>query len=221
MKVCTDACLFGAWVADKLEKKEIAPETILDIGSGTGLLSMMLAQKSTATIDAIEINEDAFMQSQENTVASPYAGKINIVHSSIQHFIPAKKYDLIITNPPFYEKQLQSPDEKKNIAMHSASLSLQELVSFMKDLLSPNGKAAILLPHERIDSFEKEIRENGLYINEQVNISHTSTHKPFRTFFFISNKQRVTAVEKIEIKTAKGQYSSAFQQLLQDYYLRL
>ena len=113
MKVCTDACMLGAWTAGKLGGSGI--NNILDIGCGTGLLSLMLSQKINASIDAVEIDADAAKQAGENISASPWAANIRVIHTSLQEFMPKKKYDLIICNPPFYENDLRSEHENKNV----------------------------------------------------------------------------------------------------------
>ena len=111
MKVCTDACIFGAWAAGKLKESSISVRHILDIGCGTGLLSLMLAQNTNADIDAVEINTDAASQAKENILQSPGINKIKVINASILEFVPEKNYDFIICNPPFYEDDLKSPDQ--------------------------------------------------------------------------------------------------------------
>ena len=116
MKVCTDACLFAAWVAAYLQKNKINPGSILDIGTGTGLLSLMLAQKTLALIDAVEINIDAALQAKENFNASPWKQRLNVFETGILQYNTQMKYDLIISNPPFFNNDLLSPDKNKNTA---------------------------------------------------------------------------------------------------------
>src|SRR5690242_18924742 len=107
MKVCTDSCLFGAWIAKKIEDKILRPEYILDIGSGTGLLTLMLAQKSPAIIDAVEIDENSFEQTMINSQNSHWKDRLNIFHADIKTWGVEKQYDLIISIPPFFENDLR------------------------------------------------------------------------------------------------------------------
>src|SRR5262249_33933395 len=115
MKVTTDACVFGAWVAQDVTDVQ----NVLDIGTGTGLLPLMLAQRHPSiTIDAIEIDKESFEQAKENVAISPFAEHIQVINDDAKAFSSWKKYDLVISNPPFYEKELASSDHKKNIAHH-------------------------------------------------------------------------------------------------------
>ena len=141
-KVSTDACLFGAWVAVHSGAKL----QVLDVGAGTGLLMLMLAQKINAEIDGIEISEDCAKQAMENIGASPWSSRLSVIHADARDHRFEKKYDLVISNPPFYENQLRSPDPAKNIAWHSHELNLTELTALAFNLLSANGILCILLP---------------------------------------------------------------------------
>ena len=174
MKVCTDACILGAWVANTIEASSI--KNILDIGCGTGLLSLMLAQKIEASIEAIEINLDAANQATENISNSPWSENIQVIHTSLQNFISSKKYDLIISNPPFYEDDLRSGDEHKNAAKHDTALKLVELILFVKDHLADKGIFAVLLPFQRVNYFEKRVNEYGLFIQEKLLIKQSPQH---------------------------------------------
>ncbi len=159
MKVSTDACLLGALVNDN-----ITAAHILDIGTGTGLLSLMMAQKfPSAIIEAVEIEQNAFQQAQENFSNSIWKDRLKVHLSSIQNFAKnnsAQKYDLIISNPPFFENDLLSPDKKTNIAKHSTDLTLKELLACAFELLNDNGFIYLLLPFRRMD----ELKQHGVSI---------------------------------------------------------
>ena len=219
MKVCTDACLFGAWVAKKLEQKEIYAERILDIGCGTGLLSLMLAQKSLAPIDAVEIDENAYKQALGNFNLTPWNNRINTHNSSILNFSSEEKFDLIVCNPPFYEDQLKSIDSKRNEAMHATKLSFVQLSTALKNHLGDEGIAAILLPASSVGNFEKSLPENCLYIFEKMHVAHSPLHPNFRSMLLISKAKKEVEQNYIAIKNADHNYSTEFKQLLKEYYL--
>ena len=151
MKVCTDACVFGAFVAEYLASQKI--NNCLDIGTGTGLLSLMLAQKNDMGMDTVEINTEAYLQAKENIENSIYKNKISIHNQNILEFDNNKKYDFIITNPPFYEGDLMSSQQNKNQAKHNESLTLPKLLQSIIRLLKDNGEFAVLLPYHRIIEF--------------------------------------------------------------------
>ena len=220
MKVCTDACLFGAWVADEL--KDVIVQNILDIGSGTGLLSLMLAQKINAQIEAIEINNAAALQSAENILASPWHQNIKLINRSVQDFIPEKKYDLIISNPPFYEDDLRSPDENKNAAKHDTTFRLEELISISGKYLTDQGTLALLLPFHRADYLEKITKDHKLFIQKKLLVKHSTKHHYFRAMFLLSkNETGDNILNELIIHDNERNYTAAFEYLLKDYYLKL
>ena len=219
MKVCTDACLFGAWIAGKLERSEIEAENILDIGCGTGLLSLMLAQKTTAQIDALEIDENAFIQAKENCDLTEWKEQVKIHHSSIVEYTSHKKYELIICNPPFYEDQLKSDDVARNKAMHATTLSYQDLIISIKNNLAEGGIAAILLPYSAVEKFEKILNSEHLFVFEKLNVAHSPKHPFFRRLLLISENKKLLSVESLSIKNEDQEYSKEFKELLKDYYL--
>ena len=158
MKVCTDACLFGAYVADQVKTK--AANNILDIGTGTGLLSLMLAQRVPALIDAVEIDEAAYQQAKENFEQSPWKERLFAFNTDVTKFETEKKYDCIISNPPFFENDLKSNDSNKNNAKHDTSLSLDKLLQVVKKLLNDDGIFAVLLPYHRVEYFIATAQKN-------------------------------------------------------------
>lgn len=219
MKVCTDACLFGALVADKIAGKKIP--AILDIGTGTGLLSLMLAQQTMAGIDAVEKDEQAFAQARENFLQSPWKERLTAVHSDITHYTPGKKYDHIISNPPFFEADLLSPQQNKNAAKHDTALTLPVLLQQVQQLLSPNGSFAILLPYHRVDFFIQQSLAHQLYCFEKILVKQSPAHHHFRGILLFSFIKKTTVTKETTIKDEAGNYTQDFTLLLKDYYLHL
>ncbi len=219
MKVCTDACLFGAYIAHHLQTNTV--KNILDIGTGTGLLSLLLAQKTTAAIDAVEIDDIAFTQAQENIAQSAWHKKITIFNEDILNFKPEKKYDFIISNPPFFESDLKSADDKKNSAKHDTSLTLVELLHSINTHLTTDGNFAVLLPYHRSNYFEAGAEKMNFYPVKKIIIKQTPAHKHFRAMLIFSSKKIETIREEIIIKNEEGNYSAKFTALLKDYYLHL
>lgn len=219
MKVCTDSCLFGAWVADKIQKKIIEPATILDIGSGTGLLSLMTAQKSNAKIDAVEINENAYLQTKENFKASKYKERLQAINADVKHWNGNKKYDLIISNPPFFENDLPSANQNKNFAKHHYGLTLNELMDLIKSRLAKDGNFSVLLPFHRMSYFKKLANEKEFYLKDELLVRQAPTHAPFRVMLFYGTKSEAFASDELIIKGEDGGYTAPFSLLLRDYYL--
>lgn len=224
MKVCTDACLFGAFVANSIPANmlPVAEANCLEIGAGTGLLSLMYAQKNlSALIDAIEIEAGAFEQAQHNFSQSKWNARLKIFHTDAKEFTPGKKYDLIICNPPFYENELLSGDKNKNIAMHDEGLTLKELIGIIKTHLAAPGYFAVLLPWQRIQYFRQLAEKESFFLHQQVLIRQTPLHHFFRGILVFSNNNHALKTEELVIKNNNGNYSDEFTTLLKDYYLKL
>ncbi len=222
MKVCTDACLFGAFVANEIQANEQdAIKNILDIGSGTGLLSLMLAQKLHAAIDTVEIDTPAFEQAKENIAQSLYKEKIKIFNADIVQFSTEKKYDYIISNPPFFEADLKSGNEKKNAAKHDTALTLQELLHNADRLLSTTGFFAVLLPYHRSNYFEEEAEKLNFHLNKKISVKQTPKHDFFRAILIFYKTKTTANQSTLTIKNEEGKYTDEFTNLLKDYYLYL
>lgn len=222
MKVCTDSCIFGAYV-------QPSPPTtqVLDIGTGTGLLSLMLAQKATHfTITALEIDEAAYKQAQQNVDASPWANRIQVLHQAVQGFapLPPLRYDLIISNPPFFENHLKTSNLSQNRALHSEALSFDELLTAVDQLLALDGVLAVLLPVYQMEVFANKASTYGLHISQQLRIHNSPKKRDFRMICHFSRKAPVdaTAQEKeLFIRDQQNEYSHEFVELLRPYYLHL
>ena len=234
MKVCTDACLFGAWAASDSQVKEAY--CILDIGTGTGLLSLLLAQvNNNATITAIEIEQAAATEAASNFKLSSWGNQLNLVHDAIQNFGNNANtlYDVIITNPPFYEGDLKSPDENKNTAAHSTALPWNVLIENATKLISKGGSFFVLVPTLRAYTMQKLCDTHGLQLVAEVLVHNTAKNLPIRAMqkFVKQHPEQIVAEKtndviqvkrtKIFIKDGDNNYSPEFIALLKDYYLHL
>ena len=223
MKVCTDACLFGAWAA--ADPSIQTAKNILDIGSGTGLLSLMLAQQTAAHITAIEIEDGAFKQTKANFELSPWKERLNVIHSSIQDYASKNKeslFDCIITNPPFYGQDLISPDNAKNLAAHSTALPWDALAEAAASLLQENGAWYVLVPTLRAYTMQKLASNYGLELAEECLMYNDAKHLPIRAMLkFVKQKETVIQRNKVVIKNADQSYTAEFINYLKDYYLHL
>ncbi|MET0462415.1 MAG: methyltransferase [Chitinophagaceae bacterium] len=224
MKVTTDGCLFGAWVAAQLEKGNSSAQTILDIGAGTGLLSLMLAQKTASTIDAIEVDMEAATQAMSNFTQSPWKERLKIIHQDIHQFNTPHDYPIIVSNPPFYEKDLTGKDPKKNIAHHHAGLLLQDLVKIIRNkLTSENGHFFLLIPEKRLEETLTIIRQLDLRTYRICKVRQSVDHDFFRALIHGGNTEHddKMLVEELSIRDSNNEYTEAFIALLRDYYLYL
>lgn len=222
MKVTTDSCFFGAWAGREIKNSKSKTKNLLDIGTGTGLLSLMIAQKNNVEIDAVEIDTEAAEQAKENINASPWNKQIKIFNEDILTFQPAKKYDCIICNPPFYENELRSEAEKKNIAHHSRQLTIAQLLSVIKNHLKENGFFFLLFPFKRKEEIEKLFLQNELHPSKSVILQQSVKHSPFRVIAEgVHKKTNAQTIETISIWNEEQQYTERFTELLKDYYLYL
>lgn len=222
MKVCTDSCILGAFAAEQIALKKLTPENILDIGGGTGLLSLMLAQKTNAQIDAVEIQKNCFVQMSENFSASPWNHSVNAIQSDILQWNPGKKYDLIISNPPFFENDLKGSDYGKSIAMHDSGLRLNELLQCIHSNIAEDGRFIVMIAANRREYFEQELSENHASITSMLELKHRAGRATFRIIYsgnFASPANNYQTRE-LAIEDDKG-YTNDFKNLLKDYYLNL
>jgi len=220
MKVTTDSCLFGAWVAEQIKNQVPGAGTILDIGTGTGLLSLMLAQKTNSPVTSVEIDKDAFDQASENINASPWKEKITISHTDIKDFRRPESYDIIISNPPFYEKELPSENSKRNTAHHSSELLLEDLLDIIIATLTPNGKFYLLLPYKRQEELIKLFDQKQIAVLQKILVRQTGDHTYFRMMIEGSlGRSADTITTEMAIKNKNNEYTKEFTALLKDYYL--
>ncbi|HEY0356693.1 MAG TPA: methyltransferase [Flavisolibacter sp.] len=222
MKVTTDACLFGAWIAKELVHTGSKNKNLLDIGTGTGLLSLMVVQENDMQIDAVEIDAAAAEQAQENIEASPWKERIHVINENIIHTSSNMKYDAIMCNPPFYENELASPRDQKNLAHHSSELKLQQVMDIIRNRLKPGGRFYLLLPFKRHEESIELMDRSGAFFIKQVIVKPTPAHSPIRLMACCSfSKNENTEVVELAIRNEGQEYSPEFTSLLRNYYLYL
>jgi tRNA1Val (adenine37-N6)-methyltransferase len=224
MKVTTDGCLFGAWVAAECSSLVKEGTQVLDIGTGTGLLSLMLAQVANCSILAMEIDDDACGQAKENIAGAPWSDNITVICGDIREPNDKGAFEIIISNPPFYENELKSDDEKKNLAHHGNQLAMADLLQVIRAQLSPRGSFFLLVPYKRWEEIQQLINDHGLMISTAVVVRQSVKHAPFRVMIkgtFRTEEQALMNVTGISVWDENQQYTAEFKTLLSPYYLAL
>ena len=211
MKVTADAVLFGA-----LTEVESA-RRVLDIGAGTGLLSLMAAQRTQAAIDAVELDSDAARQCHINFHNSPWSEQLSLSEGAIQTFI-GKPYDTIICNPPFFDRSLKAPDHQRNMARHTDSLSFSDLAHSIKRLLAEEGRAWLILPVHESSLFIAEAGQKGLFPERIIALSSQEGKKAHRHILVLGAHKQEIKRESIALFSAPGSYSQESLQLLKAFY---
>jgi len=215
MKVGTDGVLLGAWTDVENAAR------ILDIGTGTGLLALMLAQRApNALIDAIEIEENAYIQATENVAESPWKDRINIIHRALQDFEPAEKYDLIVSNPPYFLHSLKNPDTAKKTARHTDTLMPTELITYAKRLLHENGRLSVIYPTTEALLFIKEAEKKMLHCSRITKVFPNIGAKEKRLLMEFSVMPTECRNDEIYIENnVRHNYTEAYKVLTKDFYL--
>jgi tRNA1Val (adenine37-N6)-methyltransferase len=220
MKVTTDACLLGAWAPVPSAGK------FLDIGTGTGLLALMMAQRSQGIIDAIEVEEDSYDQAKENIEESRFSERITVIQADVMDYARAYNgpcYDFIICNPPFFERQLPAASPKTNIARHDVRLNAGQLLSAVKNLLKPHeGKFSVLLPFRQAKDFVSSAQTENLFLWEELLIRSKPRKAVIRCvmIFRPSPSQKIKS-ESLCIKDDEGHHTEMFSNLMRDFYLNV
>jgi tRNA1Val (adenine37-N6)-methyltransferase len=219
MKVSLDACLLGALCQVDNAKR------ILDIGSGTGLLALMAAQRCDAHIDAVELDDAAAKQAQENINDSPFLSQVSVHQQDIKRYDATSRYDVILCNPPFFSQHLKGPDAQRNQARHNDGLSFDDLNGCLSQHLHTNGTAWVLLPCSELERFEESAHAANLLIDQQWLIASRPQKSPHRTVMALKHKEHVNralSVHTLHVHHESGpHYTDEFKALLCDYYLKL
>jgi tRNA1Val (adenine37-N6)-methyltransferase len=218
MKIGTDAVLLGAWVACEDEMR------VLDIGTGSGILALMMAQRNrNAKIDAVELDEKAAKLAKQNVMLSPWHEQIEVFSMSIQEFAKQKKhkYSLILCNPPFFSASLKSSGEARNLARHNDTLPVDNLLQITSELLTQNGKASFIFPSDDFEKWKQEAFHYLLFPSRVTFLKSTDEHRAHRVLVTFGRKP-VTEIDANElvIYTTERMYSPEYLELTKDFYLQ-
>lgn len=217
MKVGTDAVLLGAWIIPN------GSANILDIGTGTGIISLMLAQKSKAEIDAIDIDENAVIQAKQNISESNFSNNIIVNHISFQDFAKSsgKKFNLIVTNPPYFEQSLKSSDQKRSHARHADVLPFEDLLDGVIKLLDAKGKFCLILPKLEAEKFRALAEKKGLHLSKLLRIKSRADKdmdkRHIMQFEFTPTEFSETTL--VIEQNERHQYTPEYKELTKDYYV--
>ena len=224
MKIGTDGVLLGAWTP--LINN---PFNVLDIGAGTGILSLMLAQRSNAApnnvgiIDAIEIDEDAYEQCVENFEASPWGDKLFCFHVGLDEFVdePEDEYDLIISNPPFYTDDYKSDNTSRDLARFEDALPFEELIEAAALLLSDNGIFSVIIPYKEEDRFVAMCKELDLFPLKITRVKGTPTSETKRSLLAFCRIEQTPLIDELIIEISRHNYTPEYIELTKEFYLKM
>jgi len=219
MKIGTDGVLLGAWTSI-----ENTPNSILDIGTGTGIIALQLAQRSDAIIiDAIEIDDSAYEQAVENFENSDWGDRLFCYHASLQEFSQEidEKYNLIISNPPFYNDKFETDNISRNRARFTSSLSFKNLLSFVSKLLSENGTFSVIIPFKEEQNFIDLAKKNNLFLNRICRVKGNKFSEIKRSLIALSFLRSKTKIEELTIEIERHQYTNEYVNLVKGFYLKM
>lgn len=216
MKIGTDGCLLGAWAHVEHASK------ILDIGTGSGLIAIMLAQRSNAQIDAVEYDTDAYKQAVQNFNQSPWDKRLQVFHSSIQEYTKncSKKYDVIVCCPPYFLNSMKASDKKRRLARHTDTLTFEELITCSIRLIEPDGKFCSIIPCIHEELFCNIALVEGYYTTAKTHVETIAGADPLRVLLKMQRKKTTCKTERIPILDAIGKsYTQEYVELTKDFYI--
>lgn len=220
MKIGTDGVLLGAWTP--LTNN---PFSILDIGTGTGVIALMLSQKSNAQqIDALEIDEEAYEQAVDNFENSPWSDRLFCFHAGLDEFVeePEDEYDLIVSNPPFYTEDYKTENDQRDLARFADAMPFEDLVEAADLLLSENGILAVIIPFKEEDNFIALANEYELYPIKITRVKGTPNTEIKRSLLAFSRNKNVSVLtDELIIETARHVYTPEYTELTKDFYLKM
>lgn len=215
MKVGTDGVLLGAWTPVKDACR------ILDIGTGTGLVALMLAQRSSASIVALEIEQSAAEQACENVERSPWRGRIEVLQADFKQYKATAPFDVIVSNPPYFVDSLKGPNEQRNSARHNDELTYEELLSGVASLLAVKGAFTLVIPMDMSERVIEMARIYHLYAVQQLHVITKPGGAAKRILITFTFQEQECLVEELLTEVARHQYSEKYTELTKEYYLRI
>ena len=217
MKVGTDGCLLGAWV-DVSGARRIA-----DVGTGSGLIALMLAQRNAdARIDALDIDRDACRQAVDNVADSPFASRIRIIRFDFRTYLATAPppYDLIVSNPPYFDESLKCPDARRTTARHTDTLPTAELLRLSAALLTDGGRLALILPYAQRESLLQQAVSQQLHLIRETRVVPVAGAPPKRLLVEFSRRPSPCVPEELTLETPAHDRTEAFRRLVRDFYLK-
>lgn len=214
-KVGTDGCLLGAWV------DLTGVEKVLELGAGTGLISLMIAQRSNAEITALEIHSESASEAELNFNKSPWRDQLKSIHADARNFDTEKGFDLIISNPPFFRNAIAAKNEHRSRARHQSDLSFEDIIQLGENLLKNSGKIALVIPVSEFSILKDLLVNSNLKVTRQAELRPMPNKEPHRLLLEISCNQKVVSREEFAIELERGQYSARAHELLKDFLLKL
>jgi tRNA1Val (adenine37-N6)-methyltransferase len=219
MKVGTDGVLLGAWVSVQ------NANSILDVGTGTGLIAIMCAQRSKASIDAVEIDNNAYGQAVENVYACPWKERIKIHHDSFQHFATktASRYNMVVSNPPYFRHSLKPPAKSRSLARHDDNLNFESILFYTAQILAPEGRLAIIIPAKEIDHFTELAYFHDLHPQRQTLVRpHMGKDYSRCLAEYSRNKSQLCITNELIIKQENTvEYTNDFKTIVREFYLKV
>ena len=213
MKVGTDGVLLGAWAP--------GGQRILDVGTGTSLIALMMAQRfPTSHVVGIDVDDEACLQAVENVENSPFSDRVKIVKSSLQEFLVEESFDAIVSNPPYFVNSLKNPDARRTLARHTDSLSFDDLFRGVGRLLSEYGVFSIIIPTDALEQMLLNACHYGFYVSRQVAVKTVERKLPKRYLISFRRQPTECVVEEIKVMTdSEGNRSTWFDALTREFYL--
>ena len=220
MKVGTDGVLLGAWAPLKKSCK------VLDIGTGTGLVALMLAQRcSSACIEAIDIDESAVAQARENVADSPWPERVDVCQMDVKNAPQTWKetFDCIVSNPPYFVDSLKCPNLQRNTARHTDTLTLEDLLQYSRKLLAPQGRIALILPYDQKDRLTDCIQTQNLFLSKEVSVIPVPDAQPKRLLAELTSEPPASPAfsDRLTIEIARHRYTDEYINLTKDFYLKM